>query len=58
MTRLRRLAEILIGILRELSDENAYKRHLHAHGLSHSPSEWRRFSERRLTAKFTRPKCC
>jgi len=56
--QLRRLTRILIGMLRELSDENAYQRHLAAHNLTHSATEWRRFSERRFAAKFTRPKCC
>ncbi|MFB3828332.1 MAG: hypothetical protein ACE15B_16305 [Bryobacteraceae bacterium] len=53
-----RLLRILIGILRELADENAYQRHLAAHGREHSGQEWRRFSEERLNARFTRPKCC
>jgi hypothetical protein len=58
MRRLRALGRILAGLLRELADENAYQRHLAAHGRPHSGAEWRRFSELRLTAKFTRPKCC
>ena len=45
-------------IVRELSDESAYARHLRNHGCSHSPQEWRRFSEERFAAKYTRPKCC
>jgi hypothetical protein len=55
---LRRAGRIALGLLRELSDESAYRRHLAAHGRAHSPDEWRRFSEARLHAKFTRPKCC
>ena len=39
----RRLARILMGLLRELSDESAYARHLAHHGATHSPEEWRRF---------------
>jgi len=58
MTRVRRLGRVLLGILRELADESAYRRHLAAHGRAHSGEEWRRFSEERLRAKFTRPKCC
>jgi len=58
MKTLKRVGKILIGILRELSDESAYKRHLTAHGRRHSAEEWRRFSEERLRAKFTRPRCC
>jgi hypothetical protein len=58
MTALRRLGRIVVGLLRELSDETAYRRHLAAHGRPHSGDEWRRFCEERLHAKYTRPKCC
>ena len=47
-----------MGILREIGDENAYERHLRAHGRAHSGEEWRRFSEERLQAKYQRAKCC
>jgi hypothetical protein len=58
MTQLRRLGRILAGILLELADESAYRRHLLAEGRAASPEEWRRFLDHRLRAKFTRPKCC
>ena len=58
MRRWRELRRIFVGLLRELSDESAYQRHLAAHGRKHSAQEWRRFSEERLNTKFTRPKCC
>jgi hypothetical protein len=58
MSALRTLARILIGILKEISDESAYERHLRAHGRPHSGDEWRRFSEERLRAKYVRPRCC
>jgi hypothetical protein len=58
MKRLRALGKILVGLLRELSDETAYQRHLAAHGRVPSGDEWRRFSEERLRAKYVRPKCC
>ncbi len=58
MSRLRSFARILVGLLRELSDESAYERHLKSHGRSHSAAEWRRFSEERLRAKYARAKCC
>jgi hypothetical protein len=45
-------------LLRELADENAYRRHLAAHGRTHSAAEWKRFSDERLRAKYVRPKCC
>ena len=49
---------ILLGILREIADENAYARHLASHGVTHSGAEWRRFSEHRMQAKYMRAKCC
>jgi hypothetical protein len=58
MRRLRSLGRIVMGILRELSDESAYRRHLRAHGRTHSGREWRRFCDERVGARFTRPKCC
>ncbi|MDP8981748.1 MAG: hypothetical protein M3O35_14295 [Acidobacteriota bacterium] len=48
----------LVSLLREIGDENAYRRHLAAHGRSHSAAEWRRFSDERLARKFARAKCC
>jgi hypothetical protein len=58
MKRLKRFGRFLIALLRELADENAYRRHLAAHGRAHSRQEWQRFSEERFNARFTRPKCC
>ena len=58
MIHLRRLAAFVAALLRELADENAYRRHLRLRGAPHSAEEWRRFSEQRLSARFTRPKCC
>ncbi len=55
---LRRVGAILLAILRELADENAYRRHLAAHGRYHSREEWRRFRECRHRAKYARAKCC
>ena len=55
---MRAFFRILLGILREISDENAYERHLRVHGAAHSGEEWRRFSEERLRAKYARAKCC
>ena len=49
---------LLLRLLRELADENAYARHLATHGVPHSAAEWRRFSQDRLAAKFARAKCC
>ncbi len=58
MSALRRFGAVVMGVLRELSDESAYRRHLQAHGKDHSGEEWRRFCEERLRAKYQRPKCC
>jgi len=55
---MKKVARLVMALLRELADENAYQRHLEAHGTSHSGAEWRRFSEERLTAKYARAKCC
>ncbi len=58
MRRLKRFASLVVALLRELADENAYRRHLAVHGAAPSAAEWRRFSDERLRARFTRPKCC
>ena len=58
MSRLRRAGRLVMALLRELADENAYRRHLAAHGRAHSADEWRRFSEDHLRAKYARAKCC
>jgi len=58
MSWMRQAGKLLLGLLRELADENAYARHLAARGAAHSPEEWRRFSNVRLAARFGRPKCC
>ena len=55
---LRKFGRIVMAILRELADENAYQRHLRVHSVEHSGAEWRRFSNERLRAKYTRAKCC
>ena len=55
---MRALWRIVVGLAKELSDESAYERHLAAHKRSHSPEEWRRFSEERLRARYMRAKCC
>jgi len=55
---MRRLGRFVLALLRELADESAYRRRLEADGRRESPEEWRRFSEERYRARFTRPKCC
>ena len=58
MKVLRSIAQLVWSLLRELSDETAYQRHLSLHRAQSSPEEWRRFSEERLRSKYTRPRCC
>ncbi len=58
MSRVREFWALLLALLRELGDENAYRRHLAAHGRAHSRREWQRFCDDRLVARFVRPRCC
>ena len=58
MKLLRAFLQLALGLLRELSDENAYRRYLMAHHLAHSGEQWRKFSDQRLRAKYLRAKCC
>jgi hypothetical protein len=58
MSHLRTFGRFVLALLREIGDENAYQRHLAAHGAVHSGAEWRRFSEERMRAKYARAKCC
>jgi hypothetical protein len=58
MSALKRFGSLVLALLRELSDENAYSRHLAIHGKPHSGEEWRRFCEERLRARYARAKCC
>ena len=58
MRLLRGFGGFVVALLRELADENAYRRHLEMHGREHCGAEWRRFSEERLRAKYARAKCC
>lgn len=58
MELLRRFGRTLLAILRELGDENAYRRHLRVHARTHSPEEYRRFQQEHFQAKYQRAKCC
>jgi hypothetical protein len=58
MKNLRELLRILVGILKEIGDENAYARHLASKGVPPSKEEWRVFSEARMKRKYMRAKCC
>jgi hypothetical protein len=48
----------VLDLLREIGDENAYHRHLAAHGTTHSAAEWRRFWDERWLNKSKRGRCC
>ena len=58
IVRLAQLGRILMGILREIGDENAYARHLAARGVAPSKDEWRLFSDARMKRKYMGAKCC
>ena len=58
MSIVRRFFSFVLALARELSDENAYARHLRLTGRPHSASEWRVFSDRRQQRKYQNAKCC
>jgi hypothetical protein len=58
MTAVAGFFRLLLAVLREIGDENAYARHLAAHGRPNTPAEWRRFSAEHFTRKYARAKCC
>ena len=45
MTRLRLFGSLMLALLRELADENAYQRYLAVEHREHSAEEWRKFCE-------------
>jgi hypothetical protein len=55
---MKKFFEILRGILDEITDQSAYRRHLAAHGAVDSAEEWRKFSDERYKSKSTRARCC
>jgi len=48
----------IVALLREIGDENAYRRYLAMRGLTPSRENWRAFSEIRMCAKYRNAKCC
>jgi hypothetical protein len=58
MKLLRRFAAIVKGIIDEIADQNAYRRHLAAHGTRDSGAEWRKFCDERWEAKARLGRCC
>ena len=55
---MKRIGRFILALLRELSDENAYRRYLAMEGRTHSGAVWRKFPEQRFRAKYMRAKCC
>ena len=55
---MKRIVKLALALVRELSDQNAYRRHLAAHQREDSPQEWRRFQDHHLRAKYLRARCC
>ena len=49
---------LLRELVRELSDEAAYARHLRACGRTPSAAEWKHFSDARYRRKYQNAKCC
>lgn len=58
MQLLHRLRRILLGILREIGDENAYARHCRLHHLTPGPESYRHFQAEHYGRKYQRAKCC
>jgi hypothetical protein len=59
MTRnLRRLASVLVAILREIFDESAYQRFLARHSLASSATAYASFLQETEHAHARRPRCC
>ena len=58
MKQLTAFFSIVRGILRELSDQGAYERHLRSGSRIHSAAEWRAFIDQRLQRKYRQGKCC
>jgi hypothetical protein len=55
---IRKFLGFLKALAGELSDENAYARHLALAGRSHSAAEWRAFIDARLRRKYSNARCC
>jgi hypothetical protein len=55
---MKKLLRFLKELARELSDENAYARHLQLTGRPHSAAEWRTFIDARHRRKYANAKCC
>lgn len=55
---MKRLMQILRGVLAELTDQSAYRRYLAARGVEASGESWRAFQDEHWQAKSRRGRCC
>ncbi len=55
---IRKLLQFVKQLAGELSDQNAYARHLAYVGRAHSAAEWRAFIDERHRRKYQNAKCC
>ena len=55
---MKRFLHLCKALMRELSDEAAYRRYLAAAGREPSPEAWRAFSDQRYRRKYQNAKCC
>jgi hypothetical protein len=53
-----RIFRLIFEILREIGDENAYRRFLTSNQRAPSREAWREFSEKRFGRKYRNAKCC
>jgi len=58
MKTLRSIAATLLCTLREIFDENAYRRFLEREGLSLSCASYASFLREQETASLRKPRCC
>ncbi len=58
MKRLADIWELWVALVRELTDESAYARHLQRTGRLHSRTEWKSFIDHRHAKKYQNAKCC
>jgi len=58
MSRLKRAAQIIVAMLREIFDESAYERFLKRAKLQPSMESYSAFSREREAARNHCPKCC
>jgi len=58
MRKLRKLASVVVAILREIFDESAYQRFLARHSLASSVTAYASFLRESEQARARRPRCC